>query len=146
MRETPIEIDHGLVNALAVVSATMNHSRPEFSGVRSQALARWLLNVAAEHRLSAGETVMLLRKLAAEPLLVGGDRVLLLDTTDEASADLLGCTLEVEGMDPDAPECVLLVTPKIATNPGGCHVVPGESRRVRVRFTQVELESPRWPA
>lgn len=139
-------IDHGLVNALAVASATLNHPRPEFSGVRTQMLLSWVLSVAADHRLSAGETVMLLRKLAAEPLLVAGDRVMLTDTPDEATADLLGYTLEVEGMDPDAPEYVLLVTPKIASNPGGCHVVPGEVRRLRVLFTQVELESPRWPA
>ena len=54
-------IHHGLVNALAVASATLNHPRPEFSGVRTQMLLSWVLSVAADHRLSAGETVMLLR-------------------------------------------------------------------------------------
>ena len=88
---------------------------------------------------------MLLRSTAGKPVLVAGDLVMVIDVDGETPAELIGLTLEVEGLDPEATDYVILLRRRMARNPVGTafwtETSPEKTERIKLPWSYVELES-----
>lgn len=98
-----------------------------------------------EENLSPGERTMLLRSAAGTPVLVAGDWVMVMDVDGGTPVELIGLTLEVEGIDPEATDYVILLRRRMARNPVGSafwtETSPEKTEKIKLPWSYVELES-----